>query len=174
VTTVTRRRLSWLVPIVVIGVLLYSVFSIFIAATVVYSGYGLPVLVSADGRTLTLGQGTVPCYGTVDPVAEHDATRVALLLRWTTTDPDAPCPAPWAAYPTLTLDVRLDTPLGTRALVDGATGQALPASTRGRSCAPDGCRRATRSTPPRPSCPETGPVRRRPDAFNIFNPPREP
>jgi hypothetical protein len=126
VTTVARRRLPWLVPIVAAGVLVYSVISIFTAATVVYSGYDLPVLVSADGRTLTLGQWTVPCYGTVDPVAEHDATRVALLLRWTTTEPDAPCPAPWAAYPTLTLDVRLDSPLGRRALVDGETGQALP------------------------------------------------
>jgi hypothetical protein len=122
---VRRRRLSSVIQIAAIGVLLYSVFGIFFAASVVYWGYDSAVLVSADGRTLTLGESSVPCFGTVAPVAFHDATRVVLLLRWTTTsDLDATCPGPIALASTL--DVRLDAPLGTRTLVDGVTGHVLP------------------------------------------------
>jgi hypothetical protein len=44
-------------------------------------GYNGPVLVSADGRTLTVGGGDLsrPCFGSLNPVATEERTVVALL-----------------------------------------------------------------------------------------------
>jgi hypothetical protein len=102
--------------------------------TVNYSGYDGPVLVSADGRTITVGGESIDaiCGGpTIALDAEQDATQVALRLRSTTAPPgllrpgvggSTACSAPRLLY----LDVELNHPLGTRTLVNGGTGRVLP------------------------------------------------
>ena len=57
-----------------------------------YQGYGGTAIVSMDGRTITVGQfASGSCGTTVKAVARESATRVALLLRFST--PRNPLPA---------------------------------------------------------------------------------
>jgi hypothetical protein len=98
--------------------------------TISYTGYDGPVLVSADGRTLTVGnKAGVGCGASAALIAEQTATRVALRVKATIDPPGLfrPDRSGACAAPRLThLDVELNQPLGTRALVDGATGRVLP------------------------------------------------
>lgn len=88
-------------------------------------GYNGPVLVSSDGRTLTVGGGGLsrPCFGTLNPVAIAERTVVALWLRYVTPSQHGVCRSDMALYPPT--NVRLSTPVGGRVLVNGATGHPL-------------------------------------------------
>jgi hypothetical protein len=48
---------------------------------VTYRGYGGTAIVSADGRTVTVGRFVAPCFGTTKPTAVETATWVELWLR---------------------------------------------------------------------------------------------
>jgi hypothetical protein len=87
-----------------------------------FLGYGGTAIVSADGRTVTVGPYLPACPAKVTVVARESATQVALFLRYLTPSHPSACPQ---AMPALvdSRDVRLDAPLGNRKLVDGATGR---------------------------------------------------
>lgn len=113
----------------------------FVAATellagskVRYSGYDGAVLVSTDGRTLTVGGFGAPCFGSVAAEAQQDARRVAVRLRYTIPSKHGPCAAAMGMVPGI--DVHLDAPLGTRALVDAEDGRVLPRFDAGRMLHP--------------------------------------
>lgn len=90
------------------------------------AGYNGPVLVSADGLALTVGGGNLfyPCFGTLTPVATQERSVVALWLRYVTPVHHGPCQSSMARYPNTT--IRLTAPVGSRELVNGATGHQLP------------------------------------------------
>ncbi len=100
-----------------------------------YQGYGGTAIVSADGRTVTVGEFGTSCPATVRAVARESTTRVALLLRFVTPANPPPCPQAAAAM-VPAQQIRLRAPLGGRKLVDGATGTATAWSSavlRGRT-----------------------------------------
>lgn len=88
-----------------------------------YQGYGGTAIVSTDGRTVTVGQFGTSCPAKVMAVARESATRVALVLQLLTPDNPPPC-LPSAAPIVPSQAIRLHAPLGSRKLVDGATGRA--------------------------------------------------
>jgi hypothetical protein len=87
------------------------------------AGYAGPVMVSADGRTLTVGGFSYPCFGRVFPVASETAARVGLWLRYVTPVLHGVCRYSMAMASGLR--VRLPAPLGGRPIVDGASGRSL-------------------------------------------------
>ena len=88
-----------------------------------YHGYGGTAIVSADGRTVTVGEFGASCPATVRAVARESINRVALFLRFVT--PASPATCPQAAAPRVpSQEIRLRAPLGSRMLVNGATGRA--------------------------------------------------
>jgi len=88
-----------------------------------YQGYGGTAIVSADGRTITVGQFGASCPAKVKAVARESDTRVALFLQFSTPrNPPSCMNAAAAIIPTQ--KVRLRAPLGSRELVDGRTGRA--------------------------------------------------
>jgi hypothetical protein len=90
-----------------------------------YQEYGGTAIVSADGRTVTVGQyPSGDCPAAVTPVARESATRVALFLEYVTPGNPPSCPQAAAALVNAH-DIRLRQPLGNRKLVDGATGRAI-------------------------------------------------
>jgi hypothetical protein len=89
-------------------------------------GYQGPVLVSADRHSVTIGGGDLqyPCFGSLHPFATETTTMVELWLRYVTPAQHGPCRFSMARYrPTV---LRLSSPLGSRELMDGATGRPLP------------------------------------------------
>jgi hypothetical protein len=93
---------------------------------VFYQGYGGTAIVSTDGRTITVGQfASGSCGTTVKAVARESATRVALLLRFSTPRNPPTCPNIAASLIT-SQKIRLPAPLGDRKLVDGRTRRATP------------------------------------------------
>jgi hypothetical protein len=92
-----------------------------------YQGYGGTAIVSADGRTITVGEfGASSCGGTVKAVARESANRVALLLRFSTPRKTPSfCTDVGVALGVITSQqIRLRAPLGSRKLVEGRTGRA--------------------------------------------------
>lgn len=121
-----QRRHTLGFVVVTLGLLIYwalAASGVLAGSTVGYSGYDGPVLLGTDGRTITVGGFNYPCTGTVSPVADESAARVALRLRWTTPNKHGVCNKAMANV--LSMDVHLNAPLGRRALVDGVTGRAL-------------------------------------------------
>ena len=92
-----------------------------------YQGYGGTAIISADGRTVTVGQyPSGACPASVTPVARESAARVALFLEYVTPRNPPSCPqAAGAAALVDARDIRLRQPLGNRKLVNGATGRAI-------------------------------------------------
>ena len=88
-----------------------------------YQGYGGTAIVSADGRTITVGQFGAFCPAKVKAVARESASRVALFLQYSTPRNPPSCPQD-AAMRIPSQQVRLRAPLGSRKLVDGRTGKA--------------------------------------------------
>jgi hypothetical protein len=90
------------------------------------AGYQGPVLVNTDRRSLTIGGGGLqyPCFGTLAPFATEKSSVVALWLRYMTPAHHGPCSSSMARYPATV--IRLSGPLGSREVVDGATGHPLP------------------------------------------------
>lgn len=90
---------------------------------VVLQGYGGSAIVSADGRTITVGD--FAAYATA--VARVSATKVALFLQEVTSagTPCSSCPHDGAVALVSAQNIRLHEPLGSRKLVDGATGRAI-------------------------------------------------
>jgi hypothetical protein len=91
-----------------------------------YQGYGGTAVVSADGRTVTVGEfGASSCGATVKAVARESATRVALFLRVSTPrKPPSFCAHAGAASVIPSQKIGLRAPLGGRRLVDGRTSRA--------------------------------------------------
>lgn len=91
-----------------------------------YQGYGGTAIVSADGRTITVGRYPAGgCAAMIRPVARENARQVALFLEYMTpASASASC-----VHATVALvdarDIRLSEPLGSRKLLDGATGRAI-------------------------------------------------
>jgi hypothetical protein len=90
-------------------------------------GYSGGAIVSADGRTLTVGPYGLSCPATVTVVARESTGRVALFVQYLTPDNPPACP-PGSGTAALRSEqtVRLRAPLGRRRLVDGATGSPTP------------------------------------------------
>jgi hypothetical protein len=82
-----------------------------------------PAVVSAGGRVLTVPGATRFCGGAATLVARQGVTQVALWVRDVAMD-DAPGACSLAMSPPP--QVRLAAPLGTRKLVNGATGEPIP------------------------------------------------
>ncbi|MDR0342869.1 MAG: hypothetical protein LBI49_07050 [Nocardiopsaceae bacterium] len=92
-------------------------------SSVSYAGYAGPTLLSADQRTVTVAGFTYPCFGTLRPIARETRTRVALWLRYVTPVHHGVCTMDLAMEGPR--NIRLSAPLGSRLLVDGATGRSL-------------------------------------------------
>ena len=92
-----------------------------------YQGYGGTAIVSADGRTVTVGPyPEAGCPATVAPVTRESATQWALFLEYVTPPGPPSCLRVGVAEPLVeACDIRLAEPLGTRKLADGATGRAI-------------------------------------------------
>ena len=88
-----------------------------------YQGYSGTAIVSTDGRTVTVGPFVPPCFGTTTAVAAQTATRVELWLRDTVPARHGVCQVMKAFADSQ--QIRLQAPLGTRKLADGATGRAV-------------------------------------------------
>jgi hypothetical protein len=86
-------------------------------------GYGGTAIVSADGRTVTVGPYLPDCPAKVTVVARQSATQVALFLQHLTPAHPPPCRQAMSALVD-SQDVRLHAPLCSRKLVDGTTGRA--------------------------------------------------
>jgi hypothetical protein len=91
-----------------------------LAYSVRYHG---PVLVSADGRTITVGGYPAPCFGTVQPVAKETAQRVEVWLHYVAPRQHGVCNKDMGLI--LAREIRLPAPVGHRELVSGANGPAL-------------------------------------------------
>jgi hypothetical protein len=89
-----------------------------------YQGYAGTAIVSADGRTVTVGPFVPSCSGSTTAVATQTVTRVRLWLRDTGPSTHGVCSAAMALVSSQ--PIRLEAPLGTRRLVDGANGRATP------------------------------------------------
>lgn len=91
-------------------------------------GYNETAIVSADGRTITVGPyPRKDCPATITVVATESETQVALFLDHVTPPKPPPCtPEPNAAMASVFAhNIRLRNPLGNRELVDGVTGQTI-------------------------------------------------
>jgi hypothetical protein len=90
-------------------------------------GYSGSAIVSADGRTLTVGPYALSCPATVTVVGRESVGRVALFVQYLTPENPPACP-PGSGTAALRAEqtVRLRAPLGRRRLVDGATGSPTP------------------------------------------------
>jgi hypothetical protein len=93
-------------------------------STISYSGYDGPVMVSSDGRTVTVGGFPTMCGGgSYSLVADETSARVELRFRFVIPNRRETCTANagfvWA------LSIRLNAPLGSRVLTNPDTGQAL-------------------------------------------------
>jgi hypothetical protein len=88
-----------------------------------YVGYAGPTLLSADQRTVTVAGFTYPCFGTLQPIARETKTRVALWLKYVTPVHHGVCNMDMAMEGPR--NIRLSAPLGSRLLIDGATGRSL-------------------------------------------------
>ena len=91
--------------------------------SVSYAGYAGPTLLSADQRTVTVAGFSYPCFGTLRPIARETRTRVALWLKYVTPVHHGVCTMDMAMEGPR--NIRLSAPLGSRLLVDGATGRSL-------------------------------------------------
>lgn len=83
-------------------------------------------LLAPDRLSVRYATGVPECYGSLSrTVVEESATRVlvTLLVRPPDGPPSGPCPDIALVEET---EVRLDSPLGDREVVDGGTRQALP------------------------------------------------
>lgn len=121
-----RRRLRLVGALAVVALLVYwflDVTGVLAGSSVIYTGYDGPAMVSADGRTVTVGGFSYPCFGTVSPLAQESARHVRLSLRWTTPNKHGACNKSMALVPAM--DVHLSAPLGARTLVNGDNGRAL-------------------------------------------------
>jgi hypothetical protein len=92
---------------------------------VLLQGFGGTAIVSADGRTLTVGPYGGMCGDTVTAVARESRTTVALFLQEV---PNGPACLQGRGTMAMVLGqrIRLRAPLGDRKLVDGKTGTATP------------------------------------------------
>lgn len=90
---------------------------------VTLTGYHGAAVVSADGRTITIGGFPGPCFGTVQASARESAHQVKLFLRYVAPKQHGVCNE--AVVLVLTRSVRLHAPLGHRELVDGKTGRPV-------------------------------------------------
>lgn len=88
-----------------------------------YVGYAGPTLLSADRRTVTVAGFPYPCFGTLRPIARETKMRVALWLRYVTPVHHGVCNMDMAMEGPQV--IRLSAPLGSRLLIDGATGRSL-------------------------------------------------
>jgi hypothetical protein len=89
---------------------------------VLLQGYSLSAIVSANGRTITVGD--FGSYATA--VTRESATKVALFLQETWADTScSSCPHDGSFSLVSAQNIRLREPLGSRKLVDGATGRAI-------------------------------------------------
>lgn len=90
-----------------------------------YQGYSGTAVVSVDGRTILVGPYmSGGCAATVTAVARQSTTKVALLLQ--AVPKPAGCPnGQNEAHPVPAQDIRLAQPLGSRKLVNGATGGVI-------------------------------------------------
>lgn len=127
-----------------------------------YTGYGGPVLLSADRRTITVAGFSYPCFGTLRPIARETKSRVGLWLKYVTPVGHGACNASMAMEGPR--HIRLIAPLGSRLLADGATGRALhwfdarkmlrpsdvPAGYKLQAVTPDVM--GSRDPPPAPGC----------------------
>jgi hypothetical protein len=86
-------------------------------------GYKGPVVVSADGRTITVGGFPYPCFGTVQPVARETAGQVRLWLRYVAPSKPGVCDKDVALV--ITRTIHLKHPVGSRTVVDGASRHRL-------------------------------------------------
>jgi hypothetical protein len=89
-----------------------------------YQGYGGTAIVSADGRTITVGPYLPSCPAKVAVVARESATHVALFVRYITPAHPGPCPQAMAAL-VVSQKISLRAPVGSRKLTDGGTGRAI-------------------------------------------------
>jgi hypothetical protein len=90
---------------------------------VLLQGYSGSAIVSADGRTITVGD--FGSYATA--VTRESATKVALFLQEVTSAGTScsSCPHEGSFFLVSAQNIRLREPLGSRKLVDGATGRAI-------------------------------------------------
>lgn len=88
-----------------------------------YAGYVGPTLLSGDQRTVTVAGFTYPCFGTLQPIARETKTRVALWLKYVTPVHHGVCNMDMAMEGPR--NIRLSAQLGSRLLIDGATGRSL-------------------------------------------------
>jgi hypothetical protein len=93
------------------------------ASVVTYEDYSGTAIVSADGRTVTVGRFSAPCLGTARAVARETTARVELWLRETVPARPGVCNVMMAIANSQA--IRLKAPLGRRRLTDGATGRAI-------------------------------------------------
>ncbi len=91
---------------------------------VTYQGYAGTAIVSADGRTITVGEFGTSCPTKVSAVARESVSKVALFLRFSTPRHPPSCPPNAAAGRIPAQAVRLRAPLGSRKLVEGGTDRA--------------------------------------------------
>ena len=91
--------------------------------TVSLVGWHGSTMVSADGRTITVGGFAGPCFGTVRAYAKETHSQVRLWLRYVTPTQHGVCNE--ATVLIRSLQVRLAVSLGHRTLVDGATGRPV-------------------------------------------------
>lgn len=90
-----------------------------------YQGYSGTAVVSADGRTIMVGPYlSGGCSATVTAVARESTTEVALFLQGVPSNRQCSGPTEVAAS-VPAQDIRLVQPLGSRKMVDGATGRAI-------------------------------------------------
>src|SRR5215469_9118614 len=91
--------------------------------TVSLVGWHGSTMVSADGRTITVGGLAGPCFGTVRAYAKETHSQVRLWLRYVTPSQHGVCNE--ATVLIRSLRVRLASPLDHRRLVDGASSRPL-------------------------------------------------
>jgi hypothetical protein len=89
-----------------------------------WGGVWGPAIVSADGRTLTVAGYATGCGITATLVARQSPTQVALRARDVVTSSCFPGEGAMPRPPPL--EVRLDTALGRRKLLNGCTGRPVP------------------------------------------------
>ncbi|HEX6523840.1 MAG TPA: hypothetical protein VF070_28140 [Streptosporangiaceae bacterium] len=97
-----------------------------------FQGYNETAVVSADGKTITVGPypASTSCAA-IMPVARESKTQVALFLKRVSPwhghgcEGGATAPGHMAVAPVFAANIRLRDPLGNRKLVNGTTGQGI-------------------------------------------------
>jgi hypothetical protein len=89
-----------------------------------YQGYGGTAIVSADGRTITVGPYLPSCPARGSVVARESPAHVALFVRYVTPAHPGPCPQAMAAL-VVSQNVSLRSPVASRKLIDGGTGRPI-------------------------------------------------